>query len=177
MLSVGDLAAPNANLSVGSGATLQLASSGAVAEVDALTLAGTLGGSGELRVRHSLTSTGTLSGSGSLVLEAAGAGTANSGTLDGFTLRNDGSMRMSPRRSGGNQPTTTRPLDAPRSIAERVTSRSTGSMVSEPLRPTMASRTARSGRCTGAARWSGWSGSQDLVHVVVFSGSPGPGAP
>lgn len=95
VLAVGDLAGPTANLTVALGATLQLGTAGAVAEVDALTLAGTLSGSGELRVRHGLTSTGTLSGSGSLVLEAAGSGTANSGTLDGFTLRNDGAMSSS----------------------------------------------------------------------------------
>jgi RHS repeat-associated protein len=80
------------------GGTLDMSNATSVSHIGSLTQSGgTIRGSGQLHVANSFSfgGGGTMSGSGSVVVDPAGSGQVADGTLDAFTLRNDGSLTQS----------------------------------------------------------------------------------
>jgi RHS repeat-associated protein len=77
--------------------TLTLDDPAAASSVASLTQTGTIAGGGRVRVNSALTMSGsaTLRGSGSMLVAADATGQIIDGTLDGFTLRNDGTLSQS----------------------------------------------------------------------------------
>ncbi len=92
-----DLQAPNAILNV-QGGTLNMAGPSSLSYVAGLSqYGGTITGAGELRVSSAFNVGGyaRMSGGGAIVVESGVVGTMGDATVDGFTLRNDGSLLQS----------------------------------------------------------------------------------